>query len=1014
MPVHYMVCYITQVHLNRTRFTIFFASLYFPHNASDHEEVSQAISPEQQEEPLPMEEEILIEKENSNGERNTEGIHIKSESSPSPNLADSVVKGDMPINAEAQSPEPIQYSQNFHHEMWIQDKGGLEDHAMADIEEPDVESGTGFDDNLFVDGGVIPELPSVQSPQESQPRRQRKSAPRARNARDHVRLHLPASKREQLTRKKGDLAKLRRTLEGRVSKFKSRKQAKSSPSPNSAAGLLRPRKRITKVGGAGALDISSKNVGDLIKKFTKYMQEHPDLDLHRCISTDANGLIKKARSWGLYQMKPNDLGWKLNGMESTLRHHQLIGAHFMLERECAQEAPTGGICADVMGLGKTVQILAIIQGNPPAKEHIDKNQKATLVVGPSSIKSQWYSEIWRHTPQLYETTTIYQSSAADNTLTKLTNSAIVLTTYWELFNSMPSPPKALIDAWKADKNVDEWGELERWTAEHMEEAGLLHQVDWYRIVLDEGPYESGSLLFERRASVDHERTVFISFRIDEASLLKYFTEFYPLLRFIKEPITMGMHPNDFEIQFCNADDTECSDGLGILLRDLLFRRTMDDQLFGGPIVVLPNKHQQVSEVKAHEAEIILTRAIMTQFCHLRQISLKKGDPRYKLKHLFAQLTRLRQGVGSFDIIGLQIMVMFELDDLKTIQNLLRPLKVPGSPRAFPNMLLRRFATWIEQKSSGEYKKYLTAEDDSKCEICAEESEDMATLKKCRHTFCEVCLEREIRNAYIEDGEMGACPKCDEPFDPVKHVKYYGKGRSLKASKLWRGKDSRGFRTSLGPNQAYAQYLLDKYDSGELEEFLPSTKVDSDMKKYMEWLSEAPDDKIIVFSQFRFLSIILGIRFEKEKVGFIYFSGDMSHKQRDKAVELFRTNNNIKVMIAGLKCGGLGLNLTCANRVGIVDQWWNRCTEDQANGRVYRLGQDKETYLGKTVVQETIDERLWKIQKKKAEIVSDVMQDGLTTEDWAELLDIAPEHRVEGLLDIAELEINANIEAFDIP
>ena len=112
-----------------------------------------------------------------------------------------------------------------------------------------------------------------------------------------------------------------------------------------------------------------------------------------------------------------DRGWKLevNGHEeSSVRscgpfpvfkaviltvlsyHHQLLGADWMLSRELGEVGPFGGLLADAMGLGKTLQTLATMVGNPPSKEDIKAKTKATLIVLPASAIKQWMDEIEIH------------------------------------------------------------------------------------------------------------------------------------------------------------------------------------------------------------------------------------------------------------------------------------------------------------------------------------------------------------------------------------------------------------------------------------------------------------------------------------------------------------------------------------------------------------------------------------------------------------------------------------------
>jgi SNF2 family DNA or RNA helicase len=77
---------------------------------------------------------------------------------------------------------------------------------------------------------------------------------------------------------------------------------------------------------------------------------------------------------------------------------------------------------------------------------------------------------------------------------------------------------------------------------------------------------------------------------------------------------------------------------------------------------------------------------------------------------------------------------------------------------------------------------------------------------------------------------------------------------------------------------------------------------------------------------------------------------------------------------GLKCGALGLNLTVANRVIIVDPWWNQTVEQQAFGRVWRYGQKKICHLVRIKAESEIDQKIDKMQMKKSKEVNRALQD----------------------------------------
>jgi len=115
--------------------------------------------------------------------------------------------------------------------------------------------------------------------------------------------------------------------------------------------------------------------------------------------SDKRKLQEASKSFGFAKVKARDGKWLVKGMKSTLYHHQLIGAQWMLSRELSHNAPYGGLLADSMGLGKTVQALACMVGNPPSADDQKRGLNATLIVVPSSVVNQWMTEIQVHTEE---------------------------------------------------------------------------------------------------------------------------------------------------------------------------------------------------------------------------------------------------------------------------------------------------------------------------------------------------------------------------------------------------------------------------------------------------------------------------------------------------------------------------------------------------------------------------------------------------------------------------------------
>ncbi|KAJ9145041.1 hypothetical protein NKR23_g5609 [Pleurostoma richardsiae] len=148
----------------------------------------------------------------------------------------------------------------------------------------------------------------------------------------------------------------------------------------------------------------------------------------------------------------------------------------------------------------------------------------------------------------------------------------------------------------------------------------------------------------------------------------------------------------------------------------------------------------------------------------------------------------------------------------------------------------------------------------------------------------------------------------------------------------------------------------------------------DRKTVLDWQEAAPNDKIIIFTQWYTLARIVGRVLEDEGIGFAYLYGEMDLGQRLRTVETFKSVDTVKVLVASLKCGGQSLDLTCASRVILVDLWWNLDVENQAFARVYRLGQKKETHFARIIVKNSVDEKLMEIQKSKGKEIDQMLKE----------------------------------------
>jgi SNF2 family DNA or RNA helicase len=102
---------------------------------------------------------------------------------------------------------------------------------------------------------------------------------------------------------------------------------------------------------------------------------------------------------------------------------------------------------------------------------------------------------------------------------------------------------------------------------------------------------------------------------------------------------------------------------------------------------------------------------------------------------------------------------------------------------------------------------------------------------------------------------------------------------------------------------------------------------------------------------------------------------MRKDQRDAMLHSFRTTS-MPVLLVSLKSGSVGLNLTSASRVIMLDMWWNPAIEEQAIDRVHRIGQTRKVVVHKLTIGNSIDEKIGELQQKKREAASGAYGDGV--------------------------------------
>ena len=158
-------------------------------------------------------------------------------------------------------------------------------------------------------------------------------------------------------------------------------------------------------------------------------------------------------------------------------------------------------------------------------------------------------------------------------------------------------------------------------------------------------------------------------------------------------------------------------------------------------------------------------------------------------------------------------------------------------------------------------------------------------------------------------------------------------------------------------------LIDKARKDE-----EATKLESLFAMIGEFVEKG--HKALVFSQFT--SLLAIVRAELDKRGIVHEYLDGRTRKREQCVDRFQTDAACPLFLISLKAGGVGLNLTAADYVFILDPWWNPAVEAQAIDRTHRIGQQKKVIAYRLIARDTVEEKILELQKSKRALANAII------------------------------------------
>ncbi|KAI0459351.1 P-loop containing nucleoside triphosphate hydrolase protein [Xylaria acuta] len=704
-------------------------------------------------------------------------------------------------------------------------------------------------------------------------------------------------------------------------------------------------------------------------EYTPEQRKRENAELEEAVLVFGSKIQRKGQELGL----PNEL-FLVDGMLNTIRDYQVVGAAFMLRQERRKAKGTlesdktvnqstnqtekarngcrGGILADEMGLGKTVQTIACMLAHPPSMKAKQALQAATLIIVPNQgLVKQWTEELWLH------------AKIPEDEVCKYTGGMKPL--------GIKAYPYVLATYSQVERD------FRLYSSDKKESSGPLFQVEFYRIVLDEGDNIKNSQGSTSKACCELKAQ--LKWVLSGTPLRNGLKECLPYFRFLG--IDVNEKWEEFVKKWMAPKSKKLDDRTMQILAHIMLRRHLEEAMI---------RLEEEARQKAKEA---------------KEAGQKPEDGEPDLdgpkSNYRVRCTRLRQAVDHPFLLEKCIRDILNRDELKNLIAELRKIEssktkvknetssLDGLPSAQPEeSSIYKLAVYI----ISHLDDILSSHDNDGCLECFSVFE-LQSLD-CEHVMCRNCYQNHIVDSSAENNKQCKCPQCGKVFAVVKgdpdNKQLAREGPEKIKSESIRTPDGRSLsiiptheRTQRSPGDDYNGMQpqmspsccrwLRKCD--KLGTITPSTKTTTAIDIVEGWQKEAPGDKIVIFTEWIGTAKILGRMLNRANIEFVYYSGHIPVKDRDKNLKDFKSNSNIKVMVSTMAAGNVGLNIIVANRMIIMNPWWNYAAEAQAFGRLKRHGQTKKTYMVRLFAKGTIDERILKLQKQKISEIKEAMSQG---------------------------------------
>ncbi|THX08226.1 hypothetical protein D6D18_01875 [Aureobasidium pullulans] len=658
----------------------------------------------------------------------------------------------------------------------------------------------------------------------------------------------------------------------------------------------------------------------------------------------------------------------------------------------------GGILADEMGLGKTIEMLSLVhthtsefglQGSkmstvmdlprsPKTSSGVARAPCTTLVVAPMSLLAQWQSEAEKASKPGTLKTLVYYGTEKNVNLKTLCCEA-----------NASSAPNVIITSYGTV--LSEYNQVVAAGGDRGSSGGLF-SIEYFRVILDEA--HSIKNRQSKTARACYEIAAEHRWTLTGTPIVNRLEDLFSLVRFLRvEPWSNFSFWKTFiTVPFESKDYVRALDVVQTVLEPLVLRRTKDMKTPDGEALVpLPPRTIDIQKIELSKVERDLYDHIFARAKRTFAANVEAGTLMKSYTTIFAQILRLRQSCCHPTLVRNKALTADE-DDAAAAIDVANGLADDMDLQS----LIQRFESEAEEEDASRFGanvlKQIQAESNHECPICFEEPMEEQSVTGCWHSACKKCLLELIENA-TNKNELPLCFNCREPInarDIFEVIRHDDDDDEEAATKDKSQNSFEDLYTATQPSDSTdSQTRLPRVSLRRVNT-LSSAKIGALLTHLKRIKKASPTTKSVIFSQFTSFLDILEPALDGASIPYLRFDGSMAQKARALVLTEFAARPKGCVLLLSLKAGGVGLNLTCASNVFMMDPWWSWAVESQAIDRVHRMGQTAEVKIVRFVVDQSIEEKMLRVQDRKKFIASSL---GMMNED---------EKKTQRIEDIREL------------